>query len=69
MIFTIEKSETAIRLCAVATGKLHVQLDEEPIFVIGMHGLFKIDPGVVCTVANEMGMDAMLHITSIFLDT
>lgn len=68
MIFTLEKSENTIRLCTVATGKLHVQLDEEPIFVIGTHGLFKINPGVACTIANEMDLDAMLHITSIFLD-
>lgn len=59
----------AIRLCSVARGKLHVQPAGEPIFVLGAHGMFKVKPGVACTVANEMGVEAVLHITTILLDT
>lgn len=54
-----------MRLVSVALGKLHVQLAGEPIFVVGMHGVFKIQADVDCTVANELGVDCMLHITAI----
>lgn len=65
---TLDKSEDTTRLCAVGLGKLHVQLDGEPIFVLGILGLFKIRPGVACTVANEMSMEGQLQITSIVMD-
>lgn len=62
--YRFEKSE-ALRLVSLALGKLHVQLEGEPTFVVGMHGLFKIRPGVGCTVANDMTVDCTVHITAI----
>lgn len=67
--YTFDKSEDTVRLCSVVLGKLHVQLEGEPIFVLGILGVFKIRPGVACTVANEMCMDAILQITSILVDS
>lgn len=64
----LRASAGGVRLCAVARGKLHVQPTGEPIFVLGAHGLFKVKPGVACTVANEMSVEAVLHVTTILLD-
>ncbi|ROV90606.1 hypothetical protein VSDG_07434 [Cytospora chrysosperma] len=61
-------SGAARRLVSVAMGKLHVQLDGEPIFMLATHGLFKIRPGVGCVVANEACVTAVVHVTSIMLD-
>ncbi|KUI72766.1 hypothetical protein VM1G_11870 [Cytospora mali] len=45
---TLEKDKGVKRLASVAVGKVHVQLDGEPIFLLGSHGLFETGPGVGC---------------------
>ncbi|KAL2258114.1 hypothetical protein VTK26DRAFT_8704 [Humicola hyalothermophila] len=53
-----------IRLCSVAAGKVRVRIgDDEPEFVVGPHGLFKVKAGVGCVVRNGMYIDAVLHVT------
>jgi len=53
------------RLCAVVSGKLRIIIGDEPEFVVGSHGMFKISPGVACSVTNRSYVDAKLHVTSI----
>ncbi|KAL2164932.1 hypothetical protein VTH06DRAFT_228 [Thermothelomyces fergusii] len=50
-----------MRLCSVAAGKVRVSIGDEPEFVLSPHGLFKVRPGVACTVRNELPFDAVLH--------
>ncbi|KAK0702069.1 hypothetical protein B0T26DRAFT_539879 [Lasiosphaeria miniovina] len=52
-----------IRICSVASGKLRVKVGDEPEFIIGPHGIFKVRAGVSCTVQNAMYIDAILHMT------
>ncbi|KAK0641714.1 hypothetical protein B0T16DRAFT_219811 [Cercophora newfieldiana] len=61
----IEPEEGKKRMCSVATGKVRVQVGDEPEFTIGLHGLFKLKPGVGCRVKNRMYVHAVLHITVI----
>lgn len=66
--FTLEGDRGVKCLIAVAMGKLNVQIDGEPIFMLGAHGLFKVAPGVRCVIANETSLSATVHVTSIILD-
>lgn len=54
-----------VRLCSLVSGKLRVHVGDEPEFVVGPHGLFKIEPGLKCVVFNRLYIDAVLHITSV----
>ncbi|KAK3938231.1 hypothetical protein QBC46DRAFT_265828 [Diplogelasinospora grovesii] len=51
------------RLCSLASGKVRVKIGDKPEFAIGPHGMFKVRPGVECTVQNWMYIDAVLHVT------
>lgn len=59
----IEPDATKARICSIATGKVRVRTGDEPEFAIGPHGMFKVKPGVACSVQNWMYVDAVLHIT------
>ncbi|KAK4118806.1 hypothetical protein N657DRAFT_659378 [Parathielavia appendiculata] len=63
-VHQIPADATKTRVCTLATGKLavHVGRDE---FVIGSQGIFKINPGVACTVTNRGYGDVVLQITSV----
>ena len=61
----IKSGDSETRICSVATGKVRVRTGSEPEFTIGPHGMFKIKPGVECTVQNWMYMDAIIHITAL----
>ncbi|KAK3378721.1 hypothetical protein B0T24DRAFT_520959 [Lasiosphaeria ovina] len=52
-----------IRIFSVASGKLRVKVGDEPEFIIGPHGMFKVRAGVSCTVQNAVYIDAILHMT------
>ncbi|KAK3303700.1 uncharacterized protein B0T15DRAFT_487041 [Chaetomium strumarium] len=56
---------TKTRICTLSSGKLRVQVGSEPEFAIGSQGIFKIDPGVACSVSNRCYLDVVLHITSL----
>lgn len=51
-----------MRFCSVASGKLVVNIDGEPGFIIGPNGMFKIRSGVSCSVQNKLYDSATLHI-------
>lgn len=53
------------RVCSLAAGKVNVKIGNEPEFVIGPHGMFRVKAGKICTVHNKMYADAVLHITGI----
>ena len=53
------------RWCSVAVGKVRVSINDEPEFIIGPNGLFKIRPGDTCTVSNWLYINAALHISAI----
>ncbi|KAK0708020.1 hypothetical protein B0H67DRAFT_556594 [Lasiosphaeris hirsuta] len=53
------------RLCTLGNGKLRVQVDGEPEFVIGSGGMFSISPGVACLVLNRGYADAMMQVTTL----
>ncbi|KAK0744934.1 hypothetical protein B0T21DRAFT_345056 [Apiosordaria backusii] len=59
----IEADSNQLRLCSLASGKLRVKIGDEPEFVIGPHGMFKVKAGVSCTVTNRMYIDAIMHTT------
>ncbi|KAK4173716.1 hypothetical protein QBC36DRAFT_193979 [Triangularia setosa] len=61
--FKIEADSNQMRLCSLASGKLRVKIEDEPEFVIGPHGMFKVKAGVACTVTNRMYIDAIMHTT------
>lgn len=53
------------RVCSLAAGKVRVQIGNEPEFVIGPHGMFRVKSGTTCAVKNWMYSDAVLHITGV----
>ncbi|SPQ23407.1 721d872f-1a2c-4cca-8963-e77c8beff363 [Thermothielavioides terrestris] len=59
--------ENRIRICTLAGGKLRVRVGgaAAPEFAIGSQGIFKILPGVACSVTNRCYVDAVLHVTSL----
>lgn len=61
--FKIEGEENQIRLVSLASGKLRVKIGEEPEFVMGPHGMFKVKAGTRCTVRNRMYVEAIIHTT------
>lgn len=54
-----------VRICSLVAGKLMVRLDGEPEFIIGHHGMFKLLPGAGGFVVNGLGVDAVLHVSSV----
>lgn len=61
----LEADAELTRVCSIATGKLQVRIDGEPEFTIGPHGLFKIRPGIACSVQNRLHLDAIIHISTL----
>lgn len=59
------EDDDRVRICSLAGGKLSVKLDKTEPFQIGPNGMFKVKPGVACSVENRMYMDAVIHVTSV----
>jgi hypothetical protein len=59
--------ESRTRLCSVARGIIRVKLPEKE-FPIGPNGMWKVKPGVGCTVVNPFYLGAVIHVTA-FDDT
>ncbi|KAK3291764.1 uncharacterized protein B0H64DRAFT_407992 [Chaetomium fimeti] len=53
-----------MRLCSVASGTVRVWLSEQDQFAIGPNGMWKVRPGVACTVLNPSPVAAVLHVTT-----
>lgn len=62
------KRSDSTRLCSIASGKLHVMIEGEPVFILGMHGMFKVKPDFECVVGNESAVDVVLHVTCLLLE-
>lgn len=62
-VHKFEADASITRLCSLAGGKVRVKVDGEDEFAIGWHGMFRINPGVGCTVFNRAYVDAVLHVT------
>ncbi|KAJ4399253.1 hypothetical protein N0V85_006070 [Neurospora sp. IMI 360204] len=60
---TMEPDDGQTRLVWIATGKVLVKLGDEPELMIGQHGMFRIEPGMACTIENRVYVDVTLHVT------
>ncbi|KAK3339161.1 hypothetical protein B0H65DRAFT_432340 [Neurospora tetraspora] len=60
---TMEPDDGQTRLVWIATGKVRVKLGDEPELIIGQHGMFRIEPGMACTIENRVYVDVTLHVT------
>ncbi|KAI1761894.1 hypothetical protein GGR53DRAFT_449964 [Hypoxylon sp. FL1150] len=56
-----EASPDKIRLCSLASGKLHVRMHGQQ-FSLGPNGMFKVQTGASCTATNRLYIDAMVHV-------
>ncbi|KAK6212232.1 ribosomal protein L27 [Colletotrichum tabaci] len=54
-----------VRICSIATGKLKVKLDNAEAFLMGLNGMFKLKPGMACTVENRLYVDSVVHVTTV----
>ncbi|KAK2001065.1 hypothetical protein LX36DRAFT_679258 [Colletotrichum falcatum] len=54
-----------VRICSLAVGKLRVKLDNTDPFQMGPNGMFKLKPGMSCTVENRLYIDAVVHVTTV----
>ncbi|KAK1564224.1 uncharacterized protein LY79DRAFT_530315 [Colletotrichum navitas] len=54
-----------VRICSLAMGKLKVKLDNTEPFQMGPNGMFKLKPGMACTVENRLYVDAVVHVTTV----
>ncbi|TIC98886.1 hypothetical protein CH35J_006463 [Colletotrichum higginsianum] len=54
-----------VRICSIATGKLKVKLDNAEAFFMGLNGMFKLKPGMACTVENRLYVDSVVHVTTV----
>ncbi|KAH0440727.1 hypothetical protein CcaCcLH18_02397 [Colletotrichum camelliae] len=59
--------EDKVRICSVAVGKVKVKLDMTDPFQIGPNGMFKLKPGMSCSIENRTYIDAIIHVTSVTL--
>lgn len=55
----------SVRLCSVAVGKIMVDLESNPAFLLGTHGMFKLMPGTSAQVSNVSEGEAVLHISTL----
>ena len=60
--FSADSDKT--RMCTLAGGKLSVRVGNDE-FIVGAQGVFKIMPGVACTVTNKCYVDVVLHVTCV----
>ncbi|KAK2060639.1 hypothetical protein LY76DRAFT_634505 [Colletotrichum caudatum] len=54
-----------VRICSLAMGKLRVKLNNAELFQMGPNGMFKLKPGIACTAANRLYVDAVVHVTTV----
>ncbi|KAI6377881.1 hypothetical protein MCOR25_002397 [Pyricularia grisea] len=62
---TFEGDSATTRICSLASGKLKVRMQGEGELTLGPNGMFKIRPGVACTVENRVYLDCILHVSSV----
>ncbi|PSR99211.1 hypothetical protein BD289DRAFT_47207 [Coniella lustricola] len=62
--FELDSLQDCTRYCCLASGKLHICIDDEPAFTIGPHGMFKVLPQQKARVLNRLYIDSVLHIFS-----
>lgn len=60
----LEADRTKTRYCTLASGKLHVNVEDQEPFTIGPHGLFKVAPGSTAKIQNRLYIDSVLHIST-----
>lgn len=63
-IYSWEASNDDVRLCSIASGKLHVRIHGQE-FSMGPNGMVRIKPGAGCTVMNMLYIDAMVHVATV----
>ncbi len=51
-------------MCLLVSGKVKVRFQDEPEFIMGQQGMFRINPGRTCAVENRLYINAVLHISS-----
>ncbi|KAI0175494.1 hypothetical protein GGR52DRAFT_536907 [Hypoxylon sp. FL1284] len=61
---TWETSADKVRLCSIASGKLHVRTHDQE-FWMGPNGMIRIKPGADCTVMNNLYVDAVVHVAAV----
>ncbi|GAB1319580.1 hypothetical protein MFIFM68171_09790 [Madurella fahalii] len=59
----LEADPDKTRICSLAAGKVRVKIGDQPEFIVGPHGMFKVKAGVTCTIRNRMYLDAVVHTT------
>ncbi len=59
--FYMDADPKTLRVCSIAVGKLSVHINDEPEFIIGPHGMFKVKPGASCAMTNRLYIDSTLH--------
>lgn len=64
-VHRFQADPTKTRICSLVSGKLKVQVGDETEFIIGSQGIFKISPGMSCSVVNRCYFDVVLHVTSL----
>lgn len=62
---TFAADTTKARACVVLSGKVKVNVDGEAQFTVGPHGVFRIAPGMGCSVQNHFYVDATMQITTV----
>lgn len=60
-----EATSSKARYCSVASGKLRISIGDQPEFIIGPHGVFKIKPGAKASAQNRLYIDSVLHVISV----
>ncbi|KAI1773894.1 hypothetical protein F4818DRAFT_85214, partial [Hypoxylon cercidicola] len=63
-IYSWEISTDKLRLCSIASGKLHVRMHDQE-FSMGPNGMVRIKPRVSCIATNRLYVDAMVHVATI----
>lgn len=55
----------SVRLCSVAVGKVMVDMNSNPPFLLGTHGMFKLMPETSAQVSNASEAESVLHISTL----
>lgn len=63
-VHKFEADASITRMCSLVCGKVRVTVDGEAEFAIGANGLFRINPGVGCSIFNRAYVDAIVNVTS-----
>lgn len=61
----LEVDLQSVRMCTLVSGKVSVKVPNEAAFRMGAQGMFKLIPGMGGEVVNMVGIDAVLHVSSL----